>query len=279
MQVGFSHFLPSIAGSCLNKVKEAYASSPPLYDLAVRTFRAWLLVGLTCELSIIKINEFIGSPYVSTALTLGACLSIADTIVDKEIFGTLREWDIRKVTRDQSKKEVVLFCIPERDWNGVPTTLSANDLDTLKELAHTHSIVYAKAGSIRELNKVIDKIRAQGRKIPLLWLRMHGDSTSMALGRELITAQTAHKIHLSKLTKDANIILDSCNAGNSLMSKPTIAELIQQHAGRTRYVHAPSYFTVYDGIQLVQIGRGKECKVRFSTFIPGIDITANITYS
>lgn len=263
---------------CLQALKQARENAPPLYDIFVRTMRAYLMGAITYEGSRALFNNVSQLPYLNTALYVSLIASSCYYTVDKEILGLLREWEARKLTRDMSKRDVVLMCCPQDDFNGSTTTLSFYELQALKEFASTHSIVYMKADRISDLNKVIDKLASMGKNIQFFWLKAHGKEDKIRLGQEIITERNASQIHFSKLAKDCNIILHACNTGKPLPQKANIAEVIQFYAGPGRKVHAPTKSSYWGRGYFTKRSPGKECIFEFKQQFLPLDITAKITY-
>ena len=274
----------SIADYIYPKCAEIYKHAPSAYDIGIRALRTATLATLAYS-NILLTGE-------SAFTTLTAC-GLGYIAVTKEIIPTLREWSVRKLTEDQSKENVVLFCRTTRDFNGAATSLSSSDLAALEEFSKTHSIVLKKVSGTDDINTAIHTINATGRKITTLWICAHGSPEDIQLGNEevrgedtdhLVEKKTQNRaitsmgdIHFRKLTKDADIVLSACSVAGDLGGTPNLAEWTQYYAGPHRKVHAPTHDLRWNGTSAKFSTVGEKPSWTFKSLL-GLDITADVSY-
>ncbi|NGX46648.1 MAG: hypothetical protein K1000chlam3_00008 [Chlamydiae bacterium] len=237
---------------------EAYEYAPPLYILKRHISQVTRTLGLCSfgimfflitvyqELILENDNSFLNKSF-SLCLT-GSIFIFSVNRITEDIFSVFREWEIRKLTKDQSKEFVVLHCLPYHDHNSSFTNIGRNKIRALKNLGRTHSIVHMIVKNLKDINEAIDKIKKKGQKITTLWLNGHGTSESMQLNSSNIVIGEAfplnleeciHSVHFSKLEPNADIVLSGCSLGKENLESINFAEWVQIYAGPHRKVHAP----------------------------------------
>ncbi|HEV8052337.1 MAG TPA: hypothetical protein VGP47_07575 [Parachlamydiaceae bacterium] len=169
-----------------------------------------------------------------------------------EFYPKIYLYQLRKLTQDQTKKNVVLICLAVSDWNGAIHHIRS--IETFKKLSSTHSIVLKDVNDVGDINEQIDRITSEGRKIFATFIMGHGLPTEILLGADSLVSEQKDEekgswfssnkkwighLHFSKLEPNGHIVLDSCSTGARL-PYPTmnIAEQVQYYAGPTIKVHA-----------------------------------------
>ncbi len=300
------------------EIKNLYQYRPPIYDIAIGIFRPIVMVAgslavmystqdhksvtslseeniITAETADIITSIFITSVFTISALI--ASIPGVSILAYLEISSLVRWSKANKISADQSKKDVVLVCNAKSDWTGAANNLTAQNLKILKKLAETHSITFAKIGTIVDINDAIEQIHQQGRKIKTLWLLAHGNPHLIHIGKEIIIGNDfAHtlfdtilnfffdrkcvsKIHFEKLDSYANIVLSSCSVGDKsdIVDSLNIAEWFQLYAGPHRRVFAPLGLLPINGTRQTVNSNG-EVNYHFKSLF-GSDITSDISYS
>lgn len=305
-----SHWVYKKTALAKGKVNNFFNYAPPLKNLWPRIERSLVFAGLVAFSNHImttppfnnQILELLSKTYVFSITFLFGII----TAFDSYLLPT--EWEIQKLTQDQSKKNVVLHCFQRHfDVNGAASRVSKRTLDVLKKLSKTHSIVHVSVGSAKDINAAVDQINARGQKVQILWVNAHGRPRSMLLGSEIIKSWESKNpfmrliekvlplrhidsLNFSKLAPNADIVLESCSVGKEDPRFLSFAEWAQIYAGRNRKVHAPSSTGVASGTYFDETCWGRK-KFHFSNLdrmdmndFPAFptpifkDVTANISY-
>ncbi|NGX48233.1 MAG: hypothetical protein K1000chlam3_01623 [Chlamydiae bacterium] len=287
-------------------LSELYEFSPPLYTLIGRIYRSTVLFSFTgylyyysaYRLSCARASHESSSIPIGKVwermekhkflLLIAFIIGITSSLFTIAIFEDLpsipREWEIRKLAKDQSKKNVVLHCVPKNgDWNGATTRQTKKEIEILRELSKTHSIVHKIVSSPRDINSAIDEIRLRGQEVKILWINAHGNPDVIQLNLfQTVKGKNINEIQFTKLAPDADIVLQSCSVGKKYSNWINFAEWVQIYAGRKRKIHAPK--------DVVSIGETIYTKTWWSgnkflffqqplTIIPVFSpVTANISY-
>lgn len=213
---------------------------------------------------------------------------------------------VRKLETDKTidpTKKVALFfrAMPNADEsNALRHRFSDNTFVSIaSRLEKKYAVVLRSVGSIDDMNKVINEIKAKGQKISQLWLSAHGDADRIFLSaengqNELITQENIKNLNLNELEADASIYLDSCNTGKNYKAfHISIAEYFQFYAGSLRKVYAPNYFAEASNLNYSDLDEKltfrfpwradpeahKTIKESFNNFFkPNRDVTADISF-
>lgn len=279
----------------LSKIQDLYQYRPSMYDIAIGVFRTTLAGLLTKPLlSLVKDDK--------SATSLCRVAFIIGVLFWAYIeFSSLIRWcKVYKISKDQSKKDVVIICRAKFDFNGAANRLSSQQLEIIQNLAQTHSLVLLKANTVKDINAEIDRIVQQGRNIKKLWLTAHGNTNKIALGDDNIIGEfpiytikdtlraffgskvqnvSVSKINLSKLDPKADIILSSCCVGGNtgVVGSLNIAEWFQVYAGKDKRVYAPRALLPSNGTKQTIASNGV-ANYHFTGLL-GTDITSDISYS
>lgn len=280
------------ATNYLKKIDTLYRYSPPSYDIAIGILRPCLLGIFINTWATIWMNPFLRkSPDAGMVRQVILGYSVLAMLIPSyhEISNIFYQSKLNKINQNQSKKDVVLICGAKSDSNGEANRLSAKGLEIIKKLAKTHSIVSKKVGTVEEINQEIDQIHREGRKIKLLWIKAHGNPSSISLGKEAIVGNDpvnsgtkricVDKIHFNHLDPQSDIVLSSSYVGgpSKIVDGLNIAEWFQFHAGPNRRVFAPNTHLFIDGMNRIE---GPDSKVHYEfkgAF--GRVITSDISYT
>ena len=236
------------------RLSELYEFSPPLSTLVGRIARSTIFFSLTgyylinfakfIELNdkykYAELNQLVNYDRFKLPI-ICFIYSISLACAYYDLPSIPREWEIRKLAKDQSKKNVVLHCIPKNgDWNGATTRQTKKEIELLKELSKTHSIVHKIVSNPQDINAAIDEIKLRGQKVKILWITAHGSSDTIQLNLfQSIKGKNINEVQFTKLAPDADIVLQSCSTGEENPNSMNFAEWAQIYAGRKRKVHAP----------------------------------------
>lgn len=293
------------------RAQDFYECAPPLRVLIGRVYRSvFFLVSLNVYF---KTAHYLNMPIKDTPdpRLIFAAINYLSLILwgvtgKNDIPSLPNEWRIRKLAQDQTKKDVVLYCVPKYgDWNGCATNIHSQELQDLKTLNKTHSIVHKEVSNIEDINIAIDEITKRGQTVNTLWINAHGTSNSIDLGfRSVVGEESTTKglqgrifpspcirsLNFSQLSPNADIVLNSCSVGEKNENSMNFAEWVQIYAGANRKVYAPNEA----GVSAELVETASENKFRLYTIERSIynlltlnfkkflfekkDITADISY-
>lgn len=285
------------------KASYFFENAPPLKNLWPKIERALVFSGLLA-FSTLTVPRLPYDQYIDLICTI-YILSVTcffGVVTAYDSYCLPNDWEMQKLTKDQSKQNVVLHCFQRHlDWNGAASRIVKQKVDLFKNLSKTHSMVHVSVSSAKDINAAIDQINARGQKVQILWVNAHGNSRGMRLVKWITSSESKNpllrvlekvlpknnidSIHFSKLAPKADIVLESCSIGAENPDHLSFAEWAQIHAGRNRNVHAPSKTAVAGGTDYKETSWGKK-KFYFSNsefnshdlrFIKK-DVTANISY-
>lgn len=237
-----------------NQLSDLYEFGPSKDEIGISLLRVLVLdriiAGALRWTSLLENSEFWVEAPISyiphvVALTFG---------LTQEFYPKNSLYQLRKLAKDQTKKDVVFICLAKSDLNGAIYRSFHDNIETFKKLSSTHSIVLKKVDLLEDINQEIDQITDAGREIFATFLMGHGLPNEILFGTDSLVSELKDeregswlesnkkwigRIHFSKLKKNGHIVHDSCSNGELLpYPQLNIAERAQYHSGPTIKVHA-----------------------------------------